>query len=163
MYRLAAAVAALLALGAPASFAQAGVYSDDLAKCLVKSSSPADQATLVVWVFAAVSAHPAVQPYAKVTDAQRDDVNKQGAKLFERLLTVDCRAETVAALKYEGPSSMESSFRVLGEVAMRSLMSEPKVQASISGLGRDVDQSKIDALAKEAGLSAGDKPADKAK
>ena len=155
MYRSVAAIAAVLALWAPASLAHAGVYADDLAKCLVKSSTAADQERLVVWVFTSVSAHPAVQPYARVTEAQQQDMNQQGARMFERLLTVDCRAESVAALKYEGTTALASSFSVLGQVAMRSLMSDPKVQHNMAGVAREIDKSKIEALGREAGVNLG--------
>ena len=155
MFRRFAALAAGVAVCALAPMAHAGIYSDDLAKCLVMSSSAEDQETLVDWVFVAISAHPAVQPYAKAPDAQRDEVNRKGAKLFERLLTSDCRKETIAALKYEGSGAMETSFGVLGQVAMRNLMNNDKVQQSINALGADVDQSKLEALLKEAGLSSG--------
>lgn len=160
MFRELAALAASVGLCAAATAADAGPYSDDLSKCLVRSSSADDQALLVDWIFVAVSANPSVQPYAKVTDAQRDEVNRRGANLFERLLTADCRNETVAALKYEGPGAMGASFAVLGQVAMRRLMSDDKVQQSISALGRDIDQSKMKALAKEAGVSLGGAAAD---
>ncbi len=146
------AIIAALALVAPTSFAHAGIYSDELAKCVVKSSSPADQLVLVTWIFSAMSAHPAVKPYSNMTQAQRDDFDKKAGSLLERLLTQDCRQQTVEALKYEGASAMEASFSLLGQVAMRNLMNEPAVQSSLGGLARGLDQSKFEALAKDAGL-----------
>lgn len=113
MFRRFAAAAFAISLGA-AGAAQAGIYGDDLSKCLVRSSTPADQTTFVAWAFGAMSAHPAVRQYSNFTDAQRTELSKTVGKLFERLLTVDCHAETVAALKYEGAQGMEQSFSILG-------------------------------------------------
>lgn len=145
------------AVGAAMTFwlagpAQAGVYTDDLSKCLVKSSTVSDQTDLVTWVFVAMTVHPAVQRYSSVTDEQRTASDKTAAALLQRLLTQDCRKEAVEALKYEGQSSIESSFSVLGQVAMRGLMSDPKVAQSMGGLAKFIDNSKFEALAKEAGL-----------
>ncbi len=74
-------------------------------------------------------------------------------KLYERLLTVDCHTETVAALKYEGTSGMEQSFSVLGQVAFRGLLSDPAVTKVMSGLTEFVDTKKIEALGSEAGIA----------
>ena len=71
--------------------------SDDLGKCLVRGATPSDQTTFVIWAFGAMSAHPAVKQYSNFTDAQRTELNRAVGKLYERLLTVDCRKETIAA------------------------------------------------------------------
>ncbi|HUJ02850.1 MAG TPA: hypothetical protein VLW75_04365 [Rhizomicrobium sp.] len=144
-----ALVFTLLCLAAPS--AHAGVYTDDLSKCLVKSSSPEDQKTLIIWVFSDMALHPAVKPYSAISDAQRDGFTTAAAQLMQRLLTVDCRAETVAALKYEGNSSLEESFTVLGQIAMRGLMSDPDVAKGLMALGKHVDKDKLNQLATEAG------------
>jgi len=151
MKTAAAVIGSVMAL-ALSGVAHAGVYSDDLGKCLVRSATPTDQTTFVAWAFSAMSAHPAVRQYSNFTEAQRNDLNRSVGKLYERLLTADCHAEAVAALKYEGASSMEQSFSVLGQVAFRGLMSDPAVTKVFTGLGDAVDKTKIEALAKEAGL-----------
>jgi len=147
-----AALGIALALGA-AGAARAGVYSDDLGKCLVRGATPSDQTTFVIWAFGAMSAHPAVKQYSNFTDAQRIELNRAVGKLYERLLTVDCRKETIAALKYEGAQGMEQSFSVLGQVAFRGLMGDPAVTAVLSGLADAVDKQKLEALGREAGVA----------
>lgn len=142
-----AAAAALVALACGAS---AGVYSDDMGKCLVKSSSPEDQVMLVKWIFAAMSEHPAVKPMTKLTTDEREGYNRQAAALMQRLMTVDCRKETIAAMKNEGNSAIEAAFSLLGEVAMRGLMTDPQVQKGIEGLGKGLDEKAFKELTNEA-------------
>ncbi len=142
----------LVALASVGTPAVAGVYTDDMSKCLVKSTNADDKATLMLWVFSALSSHPAVQKYAKMTEDDRLSFARKASELMQRLLTVDCRAETVAALKYEGPSSLEASFNVLGQVAMRGLMSDPSVAGELAELNTYLDKTKWNALMKEAGL-----------
>ena len=153
MRRFAVTASLALALWAPAVFAQAGVYTDDLSKCLVRSSSTDDQVALASWVFAAMSLHPSVSAYVSMSDARRDTINRQAGKLMMRLITVDCRKETTTALKYEGAATMEAAFGVLGQVAMRDLMTDPKVGQDMASLGKYLDPAALTALAKEAGIT----------
>jgi hypothetical protein len=97
--------------------ASAGLYSDDLARCLIAKSSDADRITLMQWMFSALTAHPAVRSMSNITGAQRDGFTRKAGELFQRLMFVDCHTETVAALKYEGNGALESGFQVLGQAA----------------------------------------------
>ena len=126
--------------------ALAGPYGDELAKCLVKSTTDADKTYLVKWLFAAAALHPDVKSIASVSDAQRDELNKNAAKLFERLITESCRSETQEAVKYEGPSTLESSFNVLGQVAARGLFSHPAVATGTGELTNYVDRQKLESV-----------------
>ncbi len=154
--------ATILAVGAimHGSLAQAGAYTDDLSKCLVKSTNPADQLALVQWMFSAMSLNPAVRPLVSITDAQRARFDKQAASLFVRLVSDNCRVEAVDALKYEGPSALGMSFSVLGQVATRGLMSDPHVRAGMTQLGTYFDHNdKLEAVFAAAGLTPQGAPA----
>lgn len=143
-----AAIAGLLA----SSPAWAGIYTDDFAKCLVKSTSQADQQALVVWVFAAMAQHPDVAAYAKVSPAQLETESKRTAAMMQKLMLQSCRTEFVAALKYEGGNAAESAFGVLGQVAFRGLMTDPNVAKALENLGKHSDPEAFAAAAKEAGI-----------
>jgi len=147
-----AAVLPFMAIGLTAP-AAAGPYSDDLAKCLVKHASTADHEALVRWMFAALAAGPAVHDIAKATPEQRAAISQTAGRMFVRLVTQDCHAETVAALKYEGAAAMEFGFNTLGNVAARDLMTDPAVQAEMSSLDKGMDSSAFDAISKEAGIA----------
>lgn len=145
---------ALILLGLCSLSAQAGVYTDDLSKCLVKSTSTTDRVVLVRWMFAMLALHPAVQPLASVSAEQREGASKTAAGLFARLLTADCRNESVSALKYEGVAAIGSSFQVLGQVASRDLMTDPNVAKGMHQLGTDLDSDqKLKDLLKDAGIA----------
>lgn len=146
------AVAAAMIMGALAAPAQAGIYTDDLSRCVVKSSSTDDQQSILLWIYAAMSRHPAVATYSKISEEQEQLLSKRAAQLMQRLLTEDCRDEAVAALRYEGTSTLEAAFGVLGETGMRALMNDPQVTKATSGLSDYVDTSKFEVLLKDAGL-----------
>ena len=144
---LIAALAVASALGSvPAA---AGPYSDDLSKCLVRSTGEAEKRTLVKWIFAAVALHPEVADIASVTPAQRAEMTRNTAKIFEKLLADSCRTEVQQAVQYEGPQTIGSSFQVLGQVAARELFSNPNVAANMADLSKYIDQKRIaDAMGK---------------
>ncbi|MDZ4073965.1 MAG: hypothetical protein U1E04_04330 [Hylemonella sp.] len=123
--------------------ATAGPYSDDLSKCLVRSTGDAEKRTLVKWIFAAVALHPEVADISSVTPAQRTEMTRNTAKIFEKLLADSCRTEVQQAVQYEGPQTIGSSFQVLGQVAARELFSNPNVAANMADLGKYIDQKRI--------------------
>ena len=127
-------------LGTPA---HAGPFSDDLAKCLVSSTTVDDRTSLVRWFFAAASVHPAVEPLTAVTQKQLDASNKTVAELFTRLLTDACLAEARSALKFEGPSTFETSFQILGEVAGKEMFSHPAVNTAVMGMTAYLDDNTL--------------------
>ena len=136
--------AAILCVSPFSAFA--GPYTNDLAKCLVESTSPGDRTDLVKWMFSAASAHPAVKSISNVSAKQLDKANKKTADLFMKLLTVSCRSETEKALKYEGKTTLQVSFQVLGQVAGKELFASPEVSAAMSGLERHLDEKRLQSL-----------------
>lgn len=147
MHRKSIVIITFVALaGVFSASANAGVYGDDMAKCLVRSTTSHDRSELVKWIFAAAASNPEVKSMVSVTERQRTKLNKSIARLFERLLTDSCRKETQAAYKYEGKGTISSSFNLLGQVAGRELFSDPNVSKSVSGLTQYIDKKKMDDL-----------------
>ncbi|MBX3565700.1 MAG: hypothetical protein KF730_14115 [Sphingomonas sp.] len=149
---------AILASAVVAPAASASVYTDELAKCLVEKTTKEDHALLVKWIFAAVSVGPEVKPLSRVTPEQRADYTHAAGNLMMRLLTVDCREQTVKAVKYDGPNSIEVAFELLGKVAMQALMADPAVEAEFAGLTEGLDVSALASVFVEAGLKPAGRP-----
>lgn len=143
--RLLATVVAITSLLPAASLA--GPYADQLGRCLVESTSQRDRVDLVRWMFSAAALHPAVKPISSVTEEQLEDASKTTAKLFMQLLTETCRAETKDALQYEGASTIETAFSVLGQVAGREMFSSPEVAQGLALLEKYVDSEALEAIA----------------
>jgi hypothetical protein len=141
-----------------ASTAMAGIYSDELGKCLVSSTTPEDRTSLIKWFFVAASHHPAVKPLSSLTPAQQDEADKAMGAMFMRLMTENCRGEAQKALQFEGPIAYQLGFQVLGQVAGRELMSNPEVTKSLSGLQKYVDPKKLKALSEGSGASTAPTP-----
>lgn len=153
-----AILASLLALGLCAGPAHAGVYGDDLGKCLVESSSAQDKQQLVQWIFFAIALNPDIAPYATITPDQRAAANKGMARLFEKLVGDTCAKQASAALQYEGPSAFGNSFELLGRVAGQQIFASPEVAAGTAAFTQQLD---IPALQAKLGLQPQPQPESK--
>ncbi len=140
--------AVLMAILTPV-IATAGPYTDDLSKCLVASTTVDDRVALVKWMFISFAAHPSVAGIANTKPADIERANADFGALLMRLLTSSCREKTQVALKYEGSAAIQLSFQVLGQVAGMELARNPDVQARMSGISKQIDESKIKALVEE--------------
>jgi hypothetical protein len=127
--------------------AMAGVFGDDLGRCLVNSTTKENRADLIRWLFVAAAHHPAVKPIAAVSPAQQEESDKQMGTLFMKLLTVNCKTETQKALQTEGTVTIQTAFEVLGKVAGQELFSSPEVAGNLQGLAKYIDGDKLKALA----------------
>jgi hypothetical protein len=146
--KLAAAGAAILM--SCAGNASAGIYTDDLSRCLVRSATTEDRQAFVRWIFAAMTAADNVRDMSRVTTQQRADASRQTVGLMERLVLVNCRAETAAAIRYEGESAIGVAFEVLGKVAMTDLTNDPAVNAEMESLTTYMDRPRWEAFVAEA-------------
>ena len=129
-------------LGFPSMDAVAGPYADDLGKCLVKSTTSADKRELVKWMLATAALHPDLKAIATVSAQQHRAFDQAVGTLFERLLTHSCRQQAQQAAKFEGASSIEASFQILGQVAARELFADPIVAAGMAEATKHVDSRK---------------------
>lgn len=123
----------------------AGPYADTLGKCMVSATTGPERATLVRWIVVMMGLHPALQG-SGVTPEQRSTASKEVAQLFMRLLTESCKKEATEAIKFEGTSTFESSFGLLGQVAARELFSDPKVSEGMAEFSQFLDKDKLQEL-----------------
>ena len=134
------------ALLCASKLASAGPFADDMAKCLVNSTSAEDRTVLVKWMFGLITLHPDLTAMSSVSSKQRDELSRSVGALFQRLLLESCRSQTKQALQNEGPETAQSAFQVLGQVATRGLFTDPHVMEGLKDLAKYVDDEKFKAL-----------------
>jgi hypothetical protein len=143
--------AALLSAGLlAAGSAGAGPYSDDLAKCMVRSSTPADRAEFVKFLFSALAQHPDVASMAKISPQQMEAASRASGELVQRLLLQSCRSEAHQAIRYEGVQSIYFGFQFYGQAMAAELIGNPIVAAKMKDLNNYLDADKFKAFADEA-------------
>lgn len=117
--------------------------ANELGVCFTDSLTGKERKMLAKWVFFAMSAHPELSPYLKVSDQTKDEVNKFVGNLLTRLLVENCPRQTKAALKEDGNMAMQAAFEWVGKVAMKELMTNRDVAASMSGFEKYLDIGRI--------------------
>jgi hypothetical protein len=117
-----------------------------MAKCLVKSTSAEDRTVLVKWIFSAMSLHPDLASMSSISTQQRDALTQGVGALFQRLLLESCRTETHDAVQNEGIQTIQYAFQILGQVAVRGLMTDPQVLEGMKSVGKSLDEEKIKTL-----------------
>jgi hypothetical protein len=125
----------------------AGPFADDMAKCMVNSTSPQDRTLFVRWIFTVIALHPALSSMSTVTAKQREDITKDAGALLQRLLLDSCKSQTQLALRNEGTQTIQYAFQVLGQVATQGLFTDSHVTEGAKELAKYVDEDKLKALA----------------
>jgi hypothetical protein len=149
-----AAATLILTAGLHAAPTQAGLYQDDLSRCLVAAAKPEDRDALLRWIFAAMASNPKIRDMAKVSQQQSETLSKDAAGLMQRLILEDCRKQTIDAIKYEGAGAIQNAFGTLGQIAMSDLMREESTNAYMGQLDTYLDRPRWDELGREAGVKA---------
>ncbi|WP_154668123.1 hypothetical protein [Pseudoduganella violaceinigra] len=123
--------------------AHAGVYGDDLGKCLVKSATPEDKQQLMQWIFFAIALNPELKQYSSITPEKRDAADKAIAGVFSKLVGQSCTEEAKLVIQYEGPLAFRTAFELLGKIAASELFSAPEVAAGTSTFTKYLDSAEL--------------------
>lgn len=118
-----------------------------LSKCFVGAMTGTERTDVAKWLFFSISAHTDIKEYSRVPDDAKIYIDRKVAAMVTRLLTVDCLAQTKAALK-QNPNAVSEAFRVVGESAMQELMMDSKVKESIASYAKYLDPEAFHNLSK---------------
>ena len=126
----------------------AGPFTDNLTRCILVSTDEDDYTKLVNWIFRVVAEHPDIKSdvgdvYSKNQKIMAD-VNL--AEVFTKLLTRECRTESIQAFKYEQDIALFESFKMLGEISMQKMMEDPAVSKSVEEFTKYMDEKAIEEL-----------------
>lgn len=127
------------------STAMAGPAADSLGACLADNTSGKDRKEMARWVFVGMSTHPELEGFSKVTDKNRDDLDRVMAAIFTKLITESCPEQAKAAIGKEGPIAFQTAFGAIGKLAMQELMTNPEVGSSFTRYTKYLDQNKLNA------------------
>jgi hypothetical protein len=129
--------------------AKAGTATDALSACLAESTTGKDRKDMARWVFVEMAVHPEIKDLSNATDRNRDELDRTIAMLFTKLLSEKCPAQAKLAMKIDGSAALGSAFKIIGELAMQELMSNPKVDASFTKFTGYLDQERLNSVLSE--------------
>lgn len=132
--------AAFTAATVASASAFAGSESEALMQCFAKSTNKEEKRLLAKWFFFSTAAYSEVKSLATIPDVQREEVNKNAAKLAERLFGESCKDETEAALKLNDRTALTSGFGAFGKIAGEEFDSEKDVANSFVEFSKFMDK-----------------------
>lgn len=132
--------------GAWPALARAGSYADALSQCLIRSTTPADQKTVLRWAFATMALDPDVASMSAITAAQRAAINQKAGALVTDLLARSCNQPAQQALMFDGPGAARTAFEAWARWAITNLATEPHVVQGAGALLQYIDIGKLMSL-----------------
>lgn len=139
------AAGVLLAAAAAPAPALANPTVDAAKVCFSDNTTGRDRKLLGKWIFLALAGHPEIRAFSKASPEDNEQVSRELAALFMRLVTEDCVGEMKQLARMGGAEAMKLPFQHLGQIAMQELMGNPDVAANISAFERYVDEGKLEA------------------
>lgn len=133
----------LIGLLLAGNVAAAGEHSEKLSQCLTSSITPEDKTALVRWIFGAVANHPDVADITNLTPQKWDEISRNGAFVFQKLIAEKCASESRAAIINEGMAGYKSAFETLGSTAVGGLMTDPSVEKAMEALQKHLNEEKL--------------------
>jgi hypothetical protein len=126
--------------------ANAGPSADALSRCLIRSTTSADQKTAVRWAFATMALDPDIASMATISPAQREAINREAGALVTDLLAKSCSGPAQRALMDEGPAAVQAAFEAWARWAITNLAEEPQVMQGAGALLQYIDLGKLMSL-----------------
>ena len=126
-----------------AGLAQAGPYSDDLARCFSDSTTGKDRTNLARWFFTGMAAHPAMKDMSVIKPDVQESISKSVGILYTRLTSEDCAQQARAVVQNEGAEGLKAGYETLGKLAMQEVLLSPAVGQVFAGVEKYVDMAKI--------------------
>lgn len=124
----------------------AGPFGDDMSRCLVLATNSRDNSLLGRWLVRVYGEHSDSKDLTNLSSYDKELIDRDVARLFTRLLSQDCKAETKKALKFEGDAVMFNAFQVLGEVAGKELIENKDVSKAINKFTEYIEYEKLEYL-----------------
>ncbi|WP_232492286.1 hypothetical protein [Novosphingobium kaempferiae] len=129
--------------------AQEEQYAAKLSQCFTMKSNGSDRVTLARWFVAALASAPQISDVARVEPGRKDQLDRQVAAIFTRLMATDCAQEARPLFRARSSAGIRAGGETLGRLAMQEIMGDPKSAAAMfSGYVSYLRDEDFAALAK---------------
>ena len=121
----------------------ASSQTDQLSACLIEHTTAADKTSVLQWTFAALSSHPDLKAFAQVSDAQKEQLDKNFAAVVQRIVIEQCSIQAKAVIQADGVEGIGASFQELGQITGEEILKNPEIKSQLKGVLRYVDLNKL--------------------
>ena len=79
----------------------------------------------------------------QVEQIERDEIDRDVAKLIESLISERCRSEALDAMKHEPDLANKKALQALGTMATKALMDEKSTNTGMTAFTKYLDKQKM--------------------
>jgi hypothetical protein len=124
----------------------AGIFTDDLSRCLVIKTTDDEKIRMVRWFIAALGQHTEIRDIVSINTDAIEQVNREMGNTVNVLFFERCSTEANTAIKNEGEQSIVDAFKVIGGVAARTAMQNDAVNEAVESYIPYVDMEKLEEM-----------------
>jgi len=111
-------------------------------------STGSDRITFAGWMIAALASAPQLKGLAVVASDRRDQLNRDLARIFTRLITTDCSEYARPLFKVGKSQAFGSAFEVFGRLAMQELTADPEADRALGEFANYLNEADFAELKK---------------
>ena len=127
---------------------QEQAYTVKLRDCFTAQTTGADRTTFARWFVAILATAPKVQGVASVEPGVKDQLDRQVATIFTRIITKDCAAEARPLWKARSSAAFRVAGEALGRLAMQEVASDPEGAKIFAGYASHINPADFAVLEK---------------
>lgn len=144
-----AALAGLAVFPAQADAQQNGdenALVQKLSECVALKTTGEDRLTVARWMIGAFAMAPQMQDVVSAVPAKKIEADQGMARLFTRLLTVDCAAYAGPLLKGGRTGALEVAGGKLGEIAIAELLTSKEASNALEAYADYLNEADFKSL-----------------
>ena len=123
----------------PLTPAQEQAYTIKLRDCFTAQTTGADRTTFARWFVAILASAPKVQGVAAVEPGVKDQLDRQVASIFTRIITKDCAAEARPLWQARSNVAFRVAGEALGRLAMQEVTADAEGQKIFAGYASHIN------------------------
>lgn len=127
---------------------QEQAYTVKLRDCFTAQTTGADRTTFARWFVAILASAPKVQGVATVEPGVKDQLDRQVAAIFTRIITKDCVAESRPLWKARSNAAFRVAGEALGRLAMQEVTADADGRMIFAGYASHINPADFAALDK---------------
>lgn len=121
---------------------------DALGQCLTMKSTGSDRIAFAGWMVAAMASAPQLKGLTVVSPEKRENLNRDLARIFTRLIAVDCRDFSRPLMKAGNTQAFSSAFEVFGRLAMQELTGNSEAEQAMGEFSNYINEADFADLKK---------------
>lgn len=120
-----------------------GLYTNDLAKCMVSSLSANDKQIIQNFTLQSMFSHPSLNQKNPYSQYEINQTQQQVGRLITRLFAKDCTKEWIIATYYDN-KAVEQASETLGVYVMQDLINHPNYERYWLGIEHYMNKQELE-------------------